>query len=360
MNEVSTPGARLRTDVVSPAPAEEWQALVDSDPEAMAFQTPAWTRAVCGSGPFVDASRLYRTPDGRHLVLPMVRRRETRGRLAVRFSMPLGWGTTGLVAEDGALRPEDVAVVRADLERDGLGPVMIAPHPLQDQYWATAGPWAATKPRTLHMVDLVRGFDHVWSHQFRSSVRRAVRKAEGSKVEVERGSSPQLVDAFYGLYQQSVLRWAQQDGVPDVVARWRAGRLEPRVKFERVAERMGAQCVVWLARVEGRPAAAIVVLRQGRSDSYWRGAMDLEVAGPVRANDLLHKLAIADACASGAERYSLGNSEPGSGLARFKEGFGATPVEYSVYVSERVPFFRAADAARSLARRGLTAMAQTR
>jgi hypothetical protein len=93
--------------------------------------------------------------------------------------------------------------------------------------------------------------------------------------------------------------------------------------------------VAWL---DEQPAAAMIVLRQGGHVRYWRGAMDHRIASPSRANDLLHHQVIADACATGARRYHLGDSRPGSSLAAFKTGFGALPYPSNSYRFERLPF----------------------
>ena len=72
-----------------------------------------------------------------------------------------------------------------------------------------------------------------------------------------------------------------------------------------------------------QPVAAIVVLEAGDQAKYWRGAMDRDRATPVRANDLLHRLAMEDACARGLSHYDMGAAQPGSPLAVFKTKMGA-------------------------------------
>jgi hypothetical protein len=57
---------------------------------------------------------------------------------------------------------------------------------------------------------------------------------------------------------------------------------------------------------------------------YWRGAMDKELATPVRANEFLRRLAIEEACRDGYRFYDMGGAGPGSPLAAFNEEFGAT------------------------------------
>jgi len=51
--------------------------------------------------------------------------------------------------------------------------------------------------------------------------------------------------------------------------------------------------------------------------------MDRQLAHPVRANRLLHRLAIEEACDAGCRSYHMGHSRPGSSLAEFKQSFGA-------------------------------------
>ena len=79
--------------------------------------------------------------------------------------------------------------------------------------------------------------------------------------------------------------------------------------------------------------------------------MDRELAAPTRANFLLHRLAIEDACVSGCRAYHMGESGTSSGLARFKEEFGAVPHRYAEYQLERLPLTAADRTIRSGAKR---------
>jgi hypothetical protein len=68
-----------------------------------------------------------------------------------------------------------------------------------------------------------------------------------------------------------------------------------------------------------------------------RGMMDKELAGPTRANYLLHHLAIEEACAAGCHYYDMGESGSSAPLAQFKTRFGALPFPLAEYHIERVP-----------------------
>jgi hypothetical protein len=153
---------------------------------------------------------------------------------------------------------------------------------------------------------------------------------------VECDSSGKLVPIFYDLYLRSIERWAEQQHEPPLLARWRGQRRNPLHKFQSIAQAFGDSCRIWVAWLDGQPAAAIVVLL-GASAYYWRGAMDKVLAAPVRANDLLHWLAIEEACRAGCRYYHMGESGASVSLGRFKSRFGAVAYPYNEYHLERLP-----------------------
>jgi hypothetical protein len=90
--------SNLPFTVVSPAPRDVWCDLIQSDPEALPYQSPAWLDAICLTGGYEDASRLYELPGGQQLILPLVRRTSLPAALAWEASLPPGWGMGGLIA----------------------------------------------------------------------------------------------------------------------------------------------------------------------------------------------------------------------------------------------------------------------
>lgn len=290
-------------------------AMVSTTP----FQTPAWRAAAVASGRYVDATVVAEGARG-ELVLPALRR---RGPSRAISSLPLGWGFGGIVAPGGGPTSADVVATLGELGRRGVHRVRLRPPPDQDAAFARSGvPWSLVSENHSYEIELQNGRDAV-SAAFASSVRRAVRKAEKSGVVVERRSDPEAVNEFHRLYGLSVLRWARETRLPEPLVKARAQRAEPLSKYHAVLSHLGDGCGIWLASHAGSVVAGLVVLSHGGEHAYWRGAMDVERAGPVRANDLLQVSAIEHACGSGARRYAMGLTEPGSGLARFKSGFGA-------------------------------------
>ncbi|TYP87213.1 GNAT family N-acetyltransferase [Blastococcus xanthinilyticus] len=342
--------------LAAPAPRAEWRALLAADPEALPYQTPGWTDAVVATSGGRDASRLYELPSGLRAVLPAVARpgAPLARRVGVLSSQPYGWGMGGLVVPARDLDPADVAAVFADLAASGGVLTALRPAPRRAaSYRAAALPGVLRVAHTAHVLDLAGGFDAVWRDRATGKARRAVRKAEAAGVTVEVDATGRLVPVFDALYRQSVRRWAEQSHEPLWLARLRSQRSDPERKFAAVATALGAACRVRVACLAGRPVAAIITLHSPGHVAYWRGAMDKEAAGPVRANDLLHRTVIEAAAAEGAGHYHLGESAPGSGLARFKESLGAEPVAYEGYRLERLPLTRADAAVRGLVKRAL-------
>lgn len=345
-----TASAVAGAQVTSPAPRDVWHDVAARDDHALPTQTPAWLDALCAAGPFEDASRLYTFDTGLRIVVPLVRRRGWPARRIAEESWPR-WGIGGPLA-GGVPTATQMRLVLRDLARRPAVRVAVRLGPEAAAVWsAAARDGFAVRDGPTQVLDLEGGFGTVWDHRFHHRVRRAVTRAEKSAVEVEVDRAGRLVPVFQQLYEESIDRWAEQQHEPLALARWRRTREDPPRMLAAVAERFGEDCAVWLASCDGRPAAAIVVLRHGRHAKYWRGAMDKELAHPVRANHLLHRLAIEDACVAGCRTYHLGDSRPGSSLAEFKASFGARFVSAPAYYRERLPLAAADREARALVKR---------
>jgi len=321
--------------VTSPAERGAWLAALNSSSEALAFHTPNWIASICESDRYTDASRLYDFGDGRRLILPLVRRRTAPRSIASVASLPYGWGFGGPVGP-GAVREDEAAAVLADLGRDAALRTSMRPNPLAAApSEAPRGPAVIRIQRSAHVLELDGDFEHV-EQRFSRSGLRAVHKAERSSLTLEADSSGRLVSVFYELYLKSVERWTRDGRRLPSLARAQLLRREPLRKFEVVARKMGGACRIWVAWLDERPAAAIIVLTEGANASYWRGAMDRDLAAPTRANFLLHSRAIEEACRTGRRYYHMGETDPSSSLAHFKAHFGAEAHPYVEYRLERL------------------------
>ncbi|MGH9188122.1 MAG: hypothetical protein ACRD0U_20310, partial [Acidimicrobiales bacterium] len=247
-------------DVRAPAPRDVWWQLLRADPHALPSQSPDWIDCLCEVGGYEDASRLYTSADGHQVVLPLVRRSYTPVGPSVLESMPAGWGFGGLVAP-GGVTPAAVATVFDDLLKQPALRVHIRPNPLHAAAWQTAAcpgrrRAVTTVPCCAHVLDLAGGFEHIWRHRFRSTVRNQVRRAERMGVVVETDSSGRLVPVFHALLVQSFDRWARLQHEPPWLGRYRGHRRDPLGKFQVMAARLGEALRVSVAWHDGRPVAA--------------------------------------------------------------------------------------------------------
>ena len=319
--------------VTSPAPREVWSELVERDPFVFPYQTPLGMDAICAAYDAEDASRLYDFSDGRKLVLPLFHRRRLPLQLTMEESPLVG----SLVSPGPASRQELQAIFSDLADRPSLR-TLVRPGALAAEAWADAAPAGLPSVQCRsHVLELGGGFESVWNDRFNGQARRAIRKAEKADIEVECDSASRLLAEFHDLLLLSVDRWAQRRHEPLFIARWRFRRREPIEVMRRMFETLGNACQIWLARVNGQPAAAIVVLF-GSNAHYTRGAMNIELAGPTRASFLLQKLAIERACEAGCRYYNMGQTGSSETLARFKNHFGAEPYTHKEYRFERLPF----------------------
>lgn len=339
--------------VTAPVPRAAWDWLLRSDPGAVVTQSLAWRDAVVADGRYRDVSRLYEFGSGRRIAVPLVRRRHATAWTGTTASWPRTWGVGGPICQDGKVSAAEAAAVLADLAGSALATELRLPEGA-DGAWLGAARGYQAEERGVHVLDLAGGFGEVWSHRFRGSARTAVRKAGRAGLEVEVDRSGQALGVFFELYERSIQRWAAMQHEPVVLTRWRTIRATSPRMMAAVSRNFGKDCEIWVARANGAPAAAIVVLRSGSNAKYWRGAMDKELATPARANEYLHSLAIEEACRDGCRYYEMGQSRPGSPLAAFKEKLGATLRPGYTLRAERLPLDavrrRTRDAAKSLIR----------
>jgi hypothetical protein len=352
-SEVSASAGDGRPRVTSPVPREVWTALLRSDREAVVTQSLAWHDAMLAGGRYQDTSVLYEFPSGRRVLLPLARPRYAPGWAATTASWPGGWSVGGPVSEDGCIAPAEAAAVLADVARRPALATEIRLRPGAPGPWLSENRQFRIEENRLkdYVLDLDGGFATVWQHKFRGSMRTGVRKAERSGLEVEVDRSGRLLPEFFRLYETSIERWAAMQHEPLWLTRWRTTRITRPKILTSVARHFGTDCAVWMARWKGEPVAAIIVLSSGAYAKYWRGAMNKQLAGPQRANELLHRLAVEDACQHGCRYYDMGTARPGSQLAFFKEKLGAVPHVLYVLRTERLPVNAMRDASQGLVKK---------
>jgi hypothetical protein len=214
----------------------------------------------------------------------------------------------------------------------------LVPNPLTAAAWSSAAPPGAVRvPYTSHVLNLEGGFDRVWSTRYRKETRRNVRRATGLSLDVRQGPDGDTVAAFAELNRRSVDRWAEQRGQPRWVARLVEERRDRVGQLASAIASLESTVVTWTAHWRGEPVAVYAALFAGPAAYMWMSAMDKRLSDETRAGTLLQSLAIEYACAVGARCIHLGDAEAGSGVATFKERFGAEPVHWTALRFERLP-----------------------
>lgn len=338
----------LNGRVTSPAPREVWQALVEQDEKALIFQTPVWTDALCSTGQYQDASRMYELRGGRTLVLPLAKTRSGLPALVSQASMPDGWGMGGLISS-GAIEPQDVELVLTDLASTPARRTTIRPNPLTAASWLAAKPAGfSAAPHLTHILNLEGGFDQVWSHTFSTATRTNIRKAEKADLEIECRAGGDLLPVFYATYMAWIDQRARERRMPLPVARWLGRTREPMLKFQQAALALGDAFRVWVARLDGQVVAVDILLIDRCHAFYWRSASIKKLAGPVRANDLLQIHMIRDACSAGCRYYHMGESGGVDSLMHFKKRFGAEEFPFPAFTREWFPIAKSKHTLHSL------------
>jgi hypothetical protein len=318
--------------------------VFDADPDALPTQTPEWMDAICSTG-WTDATLCYGLADGRRLILPMA-----RAPLAVpmRSSQRVHWGFGGLLAE-GGVRPEDVALVMADIGRQRWLRTSIRPNPLHGALWADAADGAIVVPRRAHVADLSGGVEETWKRLPRQG-RKSIRAAGLRGVTVESDDTGALLPLFFELMEQSRRRWASAQNEPQLLARLRYRMYDTLAKWDRIQSQIGSACRVYIARHEEAPIAGGIVLF-GKNAHHTRSASSRELSAQTYASEAIVWAAMQDACREGAQTYHMGESGDSASLAQFKEKMGCRPYAYPEVRYERVPFTAADAKLRATAKR---------
>lgn len=174
--------------------------------------------------------------------------------------------------------------------------------------------------RETHLLALDRPLESVRAG-YHATKRLQARRAVAPRFEIECTRERAHLDPYFDLYAASLARWG------------RAGFLYPRALFAALLESPAVE--LWLNRVEGRLACALVVFVSRRFALYWQGVSRIEAdqkaAFPmVKLMDAL----IASLHGRGVPLLNLGASDGLPNVRRFKEELGGRPAPYAALLHE--------------------------
>ena len=244
-------GRHMDVDVATPALRGAWETTLLEDPDALPTQQPAWVDAVCASGRWRDASRLYRTADGRRLVLPMVRRvlrRPGRGRGVDADALGL--------RRDRRRRRRHRGRRHARARRSRGAPDRPPEHPPQP---APRSPLHRARPAREHRDRPPRPCPGPRRRRRRrvEGIRRqpAPRGEEGGavgrrgRVRHDRTAAPRVLRAATPARSCA---GPQQQHEPAWLARTRTRFRDSLAKWQTIARHLDGGCRQWVARHDGR------------------------------------------------------------------------------------------------------------
>lgn len=290
---------------IEPLKDRRWGELVGRHPAGSLFHTRGWLEALWRTYGFETAA-LTTSPPGAALENGLVYCRVgswLTGRRLV--SLPFSDHCEPLVGGKGDLT-ELLEGFRGRLKEGAYRYGEIRP-------WVEAAAedcgFAPGQRYVAHRLDLRAGAAAVFRGFHKDCVQRKIRRAEREGVEVEWGYSAGLVEEFYRLMIQT----RRRHGLPPQPIAW----------FQNLGRCLGESMRVWVARKDGRAAAAIVTGWQGRVVVYKYGASDARMHALGCMPHLMWRV-VEDGAERGMEWLDLGRSDEGqSGLIAFKDHLAA-------------------------------------
>jgi len=299
----------METKLVNPGCDPDWDRLVGSHPDACFFHSAAWAKVLCKT----------------YAHEPVYLRCSHQGVLAA--LIPMMEIRSALTGCRGVCLPFSDFCSPLFFIEDGHRLVMDQlPKVAQARKWkyfeirGGPAPEAAARPAAVyygHTLDL-RGGEEKLLAKFASSVRRAIRKAVRSGLNVQ--ASLEGMSDFYRLHVQT----RRRHGLPP----------QPVSFFKNIHQEIikpGAGFIV-VARFESRPVAAAVFFHFGKKAVYKFGASD-DLFQEFRGNDLVMWEGISSLARHGCETLHFGRtSMENDGLRRFKQAWGT--------VEDRMEYFK--------------------
>lgn len=289
-----------------PSDAKAWDDYVRAAAGSHFGQLTAWKRLTEATHDVEADYRLALEGDRVVGVLPLFRSRDAL------FSAP-----GGLLADDADAAGALLEPARERVRREGLAWLE-----LRDQRRAWPGLESSDEHVTLEL-ELARDEAAQWA-AFPSNLRKHIARGEAAGFELATGAGE--VAAFHRVLLENL----RDLGTP----------VRGAAYFRRALEELGEGAELLVLRHAGRPAGGMFLV------SHADGVTDPWVSSLRRhfarcPNHVLYWAALRRAIASGKRRFDFGRSQRDSGTYRFKEQWGAKPVQlwyqYALGRARRVP-----------------------
>jgi hypothetical protein len=300
---------------IDPLADMRWREFLERHPQASVFHTPGWLRTLQKTYSY-EPVVFTTSPPGEQLSNGVVFCRVTSwltGRRIV--SLPFSDHCEPLAGS-----PEAAAELIARLQQQeaagGWHSIEIRPRTMNAE--GIAG-FAPAESYWLHEIDLRPGTAELFERMHNDGIQRKVKRAEREGLHEEKGKSPELLRQFYALMG----RTRKRHQLPP----------QPMAWFQNLAECMGEQLEIRVARRGEQAVASVLTLRFRDTVVYKYGASD-ERFHNLGGMPYLFWRMIEDAKADGARLLDLGRTDlDNDGLAKFKDRLGASRREITYWRS---------------------------
>lgn len=306
----------IKLERIDPLAGDDWDALVTGRSDHSIFHRSAWARVLAETYGHRPVYLRILADDREAALLPVV---EVRSSLTGRRGVSLPFS-------------------------DYAGPLWIDPDQTNEVYAALAefarerkwkhldlrgggpppGRTSAFQTFEAHQLDLRPGLE-LLEKGVDSSVRRALRKADGRALRISVETGEDAIDSFFRLH----VRTRRRHGLPP----------QPQSFFRSISKHLLQRNhgMVVLARLGATPVAGAVFLWSGGHAIYKFGASDPR-HWPLRPNQRVMWAAIEHLVGIGCCSLHFGRTSKGDeGLARFKRSWGGDsfPLSYDRYDPDR-------------------------
>jgi hypothetical protein len=304
----------IRVRRIRLAQPDEWDAIWRGCSYATYFHSREWAEVWrhYSQGWMRPNPLVVMFSDGREALLPLSCEM-SGGSVKSFWSSPAGtYG--GWIAVDAIGRAH--AILMKEFLTKELGPIWWQTNPYDDLV-AAIGVDTNIGDET-HVIDLDKGFDAVYS-DWSSACRRAERKARKSGVLVKTADTEEEWREYYYAYEDSLRRWGD-----------RAQSRYEWALFQEMFDRQSDHMRLWLATTKDELVVAGAIVCYAKMHVvYWHGAA-LEDYFALRPVNLLFYEIIRHASEVGYRWFDFNSSAGLEGVRRFKESFGAKPLDCSI------------------------------
>lgn len=278
----------------------EWDEFVEQHPESTFFHQSGWKRVIENVYGFKAHYLAAKDRNGIQGILPLFEIKQLTGKklISVPFSTE-----GGILANSDKVKNQLIEQAKTIVKESNLDY-------LELRQEKDIGTKLKTKDYYYHLkLKLDFNPEIVWKNADRK-LRNAVRKARKLGLTTDKGLK--YLDEFYRVFSSNM----RDLGTP----------VDKKEFFEEMIKQFPNSVDIVVARLNNETIGALFLINDEKTlKSEW--ATSYRKYFGYNASQLIYWRAIEDACKEGFEIFDFGRSLWGSGTFRFKEKFGAKPVQ---------------------------------